>query len=100
RIRMGDRMFEVVYMSGHSSDSVCFFCEEDGILFAGDAPLVINSAGGTFEEGFIRSLGYLCRKDVRVIYFGHGEPLSRGCRDRLEISLRYAGMSTIRSEGT
>ena len=48
--------------------------QEDGVLFVGDTPVIIRSTDGSHEEGFVRALERLCRKDVRAIYFGHGAP--------------------------
>ena len=35
-LKLGDRIFEVIYTPGHSSDSICLYCEEERVLFAGD----------------------------------------------------------------
>jgi len=32
-LRLGDRTFEIIYTPGHSNDSICLYCEEDGALF-------------------------------------------------------------------
>jgi len=87
-LRCGDRDFEVIHVPGHSQDSICLYCQEDGVLFAGDTPLMVRSADGTYEEGFIQALQYICRKDVRAIYFGHGDPLLTNCNARLNATLR------------
>lgn len=87
-LKAGDRIFEVIHTPGHTSDSVCFYCEEDGVLFVGDTPVVIQSAGGSYEEGFVRALERLRRKDIRSIYFGHGEPVSNDCNKRIYNSLK------------
>jgi len=87
-LRCGDRVFEVIYTPGHSNDSICLYCKEDGLLFVGDTPVIIRSTDGSYEEDFIRALERLCRKDVRVIYFGHGDPLFDDCNARLRSSLR------------
>ena len=87
RLKMGDRVFEVIHAPGHSSDSICLYNEDEGVLFAGDAPLLVHSAEETHEEGFRRTLERLCRRDVRVIYFGHGDPLGENCNLRLRRSL-------------
>ena len=76
KLRCGDRQFEVVYTPGHSHDSVCLYCHEDGVLFAGDSPLVIRSDGGSYDEDFRRALERLGKKDVRTIYPGHGPPIT------------------------
>lgn len=74
----GDRIFEVIYTPGHSSDSICLYCERDSVLFTGDLPVVIRSTDGSYEPAFVRALERLCRKNVETIYFGHGEPVPGG----------------------
>jgi len=88
KLRCGDRMFEVIHTPGHSSDSICLYCQEDGVLFAGDSPVIITSTDGSYEENFVRALERICQKDVRAIYFGHGDPLLNDCNARLRSSLR------------
>jgi len=43
RLRMGDEDFEVIHTPGHSSDSICLYNRAEGVLFAGDTPLLIMS---------------------------------------------------------
>jgi glyoxylase-like metal-dependent hydrolase (beta-lactamase superfamily II) len=97
-IKMGDQYFEVVHTPGHSSDSVCFYNKAEGVLFAGDSPLLITSPTGTYEAGFVTALEKLCARDVRRIYFGHGAPLTECCNERLRESQRMAaaGLSAER----
>ena len=89
-IKMGDGVFEVIHMPGHSSDSICLFNEAEGVLFAGDSPVLITSSCGTYEAGFLVALEKLCARDVRRIYFGHGAPLTQRCNERLRESQRMA----------
>ena len=89
-LRMGDGDFEVIHTPGHSSDSICLYNPAEGVLFAGDTPLLITSPAGTYEAGFLSALKKLCARDVRRIYFGHGAPLTEGCNERLRESLRMA----------
>jgi glyoxylase-like metal-dependent hydrolase (beta-lactamase superfamily II) len=86
-LRCGDRLFEIILTPGHSSDSLCCYCAEDGVLFAGDTPLVIQSAGGSYDPEFIDALENLCSRDIWAIYFGHGEPLMNRCNAVLQSSL-------------
>jgi glyoxylase-like metal-dependent hydrolase (beta-lactamase superfamily II) len=86
-IKLGDRYFEVMYTPGHSSDSVCFYCRDDKVLFAGDAPVIIRSPDGIYNDDFIRVMEKICRLDVRVIYFGHGLPMIEGCNAAIRRSL-------------
>ena len=89
RIRIGERMFEVIHMPGHSQDSILLFNEEEGVLFSGDSPLVIRSDEGQYETGFVQVLERLTRLPIRIIYPGHGKPLEGHCRKMLEQSLRH-----------
>ncbi len=90
RLKMGDAVFEVIHTPGHSSDSICLYNETEGVLFAGDSPLLINSPGGTYEAGFLAALERLCARDVRRVYCGHDAPLTERCNQRLRESLRMA----------
>jgi len=90
RMRLGDRFFEVIAMPGHSNDSICLYCEEEKVLFAGDTPLIIRSKDTQYEEAFLNALAYLTTKDIECIYFGHGAPLVRDCREILKLSLKNA----------
>lgn len=92
-LKIGDRIFQVIHTPGHSSDSICLYCEEDGVLFAGDTPIIIQSAGGNYEDGFVRALEMLCRRDIRSIYFGHGVPLLDNCNAKIRFSLDNARKS-------
>ena len=90
QVRMGDAIFDVIHTPGHSSDSICLYNETEGVLFAGDSPLLITSPTGTYEAGFVAALDKLCARDVRRIYFGHGAPLTERCNQRLRESQRMA----------
>ena len=99
-VRMGDETFEVIHTPGHSSDSICLYNEAEGVLFAGDSPLLITSPTATYEAGFLAALKKLCARDVRRIYFGHGAPLSEHCNEKLRESQRMtaAGLSVVRRQ--
>ena len=92
-IKMGDGYFEVIHTPGHSGDSICLYNQAEGVLFAGDSPVLISSPAETHEAGFLAALAKLCARDVRRIYFGHGAPLTEHCNERLRESLKMAGGS-------
>jgi len=98
-IKMGDGYFEVIHIPGHSSDSICLYSQAAGVLFAGDSPLLITSPTGTYEAGFLAALEKLCARDVRQIYFGHGDPLMEHCNQKLRETQRMASGSLPESEG-
>ena len=87
-LRMGDRDFEVLHAPGHSSDSVCLFCLEDGVLFSGDTPLEIRLNTTEYENEFVRLIERLSQRDIRIIYPGHGKPISKGCNDMIGRTLK------------
>jgi glyoxylase-like metal-dependent hydrolase (beta-lactamase superfamily II) len=98
-IKMGDGYFEVIHTPGHSSDSICLYNQAEGVLFAGDSPLLITSPTGTYEAGFLAALEKMCARDVRRIYFGHGAPLVERCNERLRESRMMAAGSQPAPEG-
>lgn len=87
-LKIADRMFEVIHTPGHSSDSICLFNKEDGILFAGDTPLIINSHDATYEEAFVKAFEVVAKKRITKVYFGHGSPLSEKCNEIISASLK------------
>jgi glyoxylase-like metal-dependent hydrolase (beta-lactamase superfamily II) len=88
KLHCGDRELEVIYTPGHSDDSICLYCEADGALFVGDTPVIIWSAEGSYDERFVRALARLCERDVRAIYFGHGNPVTEDAQTVLLESLK------------
>jgi glyoxylase-like metal-dependent hydrolase (beta-lactamase superfamily II) len=94
-IKMGDREFEVVHVPGHSSDSICLYCEQEGILFSGDTPVRVMTIGGSYSPGFIKGLERLSRRPVGTIYSGHDKPMRRKVQEMIRETLqnvRESGM--------
>ncbi len=87
RLQMGDREFEVIHTPGHSDDSISLFNEQDGVLFVGDTTIIIRSQDGSYEDGFIQAMQNICHRNVKKIYFGHGEPICQGVQSLLVASL-------------
>lgn len=88
RLRIGERMAEIIHTPGHSSDSISIYIEDEEILFVGDAPVIIRTANGGYEEDYLNALKELNLRKVRRIYFGHGEPLLHDAQDALLDSLK------------
>jgi glyoxylase-like metal-dependent hydrolase (beta-lactamase superfamily II) len=86
-IRMGDRDFEVIHTPGHSSDSICLYCEEDEVLFSGDAPLRVGTPGGSYSIEFVEALKKLMKRKIKIIYSGHDAPLENNTQEVLERTL-------------
>jgi len=94
-VRIGDREAEVIHVPMHSSDSICLYCHEEGVLFSGDTPLRIMSAGGTYPEEFVRIIERISKLDIRVIYSGHDSPSRKGIREVLEGTIKNVKMSRL-----
>jgi glyoxylase-like metal-dependent hydrolase (beta-lactamase superfamily II) len=87
---LGDRECEVIPTPGHSHDSICLYCADDAVLFAGDTPLIIRNSDATYAPEFIHAFEMICSRNVAAIYFGHGPPLLTDCNAVLARSLRNA----------
>lgn len=90
RLDLGDRVFDVLELPGHSP-CIALFDAEDGLLFAGDAiydeELLDDMACsdiGAYCETMRRLISDI---DPRIVYGGHGEPFD-GARMR-EIAQNY-----------
>ena len=94
-LRIGDRLFEVIHTPGHTQDSICLYCEEDGVLFVGDTPVIIRVPGSTYDERFVQALLYIAGKDVRAIYFGHGRPMLENCNAAIRNSIMNMKKSRV-----
>lgn len=97
RVRAGDRELEVVHTPGHTAGHVCFYLEEEGLLFSGDhlmrtitpnpelycPPWRGNITG---LKQFLASLRLLKDYDVSSAYPGHGRAIHK-VQKRIEINL-------------
>lgn len=95
RVRMGDRDFEVVQAPEHSSDSICLYCEEEGVIFTGDTPVRIMTAGGSYSRAYVQVLERLVRRRITTIYPGHDEPVTEKAKDLLRRTLQNVQTSEI-----
>ena len=86
-IKMGDEICEIIYSPGHSHDSICVYCETNGILFSGDTPILIHTKDGTYENGFIDALEKIANKNIEIIYPGHGHPIDKNCNALIQQTL-------------
>jgi glyoxylase-like metal-dependent hydrolase (beta-lactamase superfamily II) len=71
-LMVADRFFEVYHITSHSYDSICLYCEEDAVLFAGDTNFPIEFENPMLEAENSYILSRLIGKPVRHIYNGHG----------------------------
>lgn len=65
KIKAGDSIFEVFHVTSHSSDSICLFCKEEGIMFSGDTSFPIDPVNK-------QAIERMKNLNVKKIYPGHG----------------------------
>lgn len=77
-IRFGTHQFTVIPTPGHTPGGVCFYCEEEHVLFSGDSLFQMSIGRTDFPGGnhweLISALRHLLRTlpDDVVVYPGHG----------------------------
>ena len=100
---MGDRDFEVIHIPYHSNDSICLYCAEERVLFSGDTPVRILSAGGSYPPDFIASMERLANLDIEAIYSGHDEPVRSNAGRMIQatlVNIQHPLASTLYRKGT
>ncbi len=91
----GGLKVRVLATPGHSVDSLCYYIEEDGVLFTGDTLLGVGTTTVHDLGAYRRSLQRLVElPNLRVLCPGHG-PLVRDARARLQM---YIDHRTMREE--
>jgi glyoxylase-like metal-dependent hydrolase (beta-lactamase superfamily II) len=88
-LHVADDVLEVIHTPAHTDDSVCFYNEATRALFVGDTPVLVQADDHIYSEAFIAALARMAARPVESIHFGHGEPLTTACNDRLETSLQH-----------
>lgn len=87
-IKIGDKMFQVIHVPIHSNDSICLFCEEVGVLFSGDTPIVANLEDDECRESLSKIVGPDFCKHILKIFPGHGKPFDAACKETIENSAK------------
>jgi len=76
-IDLGDRVFRVLELPGHSPDSIGLLDEANGVFFAGDAIYddeLVDDLPGSDQDTYRRTMARLRDLPVRRAYGGHGPP--------------------------
>ncbi len=83
---------QVLGTPGHSIDSLCFYIEEEGVLFTGDT-LLGSSTTTVWDLGLYRQSleRLLALPNLRVICPGHGK-IVNDPRERLEMYVKHRDM--------
>jgi len=75
KLNTGDMEFELIPSPGHSPDSICFYCKQQGILICGDVIFNKNTGrvdlpGGSADE-LKQSIDKLSHLEIEYLLPGH-----------------------------
>jgi glyoxylase-like metal-dependent hydrolase (beta-lactamase superfamily II) len=89
RVHVADDWIEVIHTPAHTDDSICLYSEATRALFVGDTPILIQSDDSEYSPEFAEAVARIAARPVDAIYFGHGDPLTEGCNERLALSVAH-----------
>ena len=79
-IDLGDRVFTVLHLPGHSPGSIGLWEESSGVLFAGDAIYdgqLLDDLPGSDRTAYARTMERLRSLPVSVVHGGHGDSFGK-----------------------
>ncbi len=95
KVKIGNRNAEIIHTPGHSHDSICIYCEEEGVLFSGDTPVNIKTSGGSYSREYVEVMERLVKLKINTIYTGHDRPHTRNIDEMLHNTLKVVKHSKI-----
>ncbi len=86
---------EVIHTPGHTPGGICLYDVRTGNLFSGDTVFQDGSFGRTDLHGgsttkLVESIKRLTHLDVKIMYPGHGEVVSKNANEQIKLSLIMA----------
>ena len=88
----GGVRLQVIGSPGHSVDSICYYLEEEGVLFTGDTLLGVGTTVIGDLAAYRESLQRLVElPNLKVLCPGHG-PLVHDARERLQTYIEHRNM--------
>lgn len=80
RVDLGDRLFTVLHLPGHSPGGIGLLDERDGLFLTGDAIYddeILDDLPGASVPDYLRTMDRLRGIDFRLAIGGHGPEMSR-----------------------
>jgi glyoxylase-like metal-dependent hydrolase (beta-lactamase superfamily II) len=80
RIDLGDRVFSVLHLPGHSPGGIGLLDEQRGLLLSGDAIYdddILDDLPGASITDYLRTMHRLRKLDCRLVIGGHGPAMTR-----------------------
>lgn len=99
-VTLGDRDYEALFTPGHAVDHLCFYNEDEGILFAGDLIFANGAVGRTDFEGAdpqtlaesVDRIVELVGPSIQEIHTGHGPSMTSDAGRHLQMAQQAARM--------
>jgi glyoxylase-like metal-dependent hydrolase (beta-lactamase superfamily II) len=89
-LRLGSKTIQLVYMPGHTADSIAVLVKEDRVLFAGDIMRPVPYIVWGDVDQMMQSLQIIRDMNLENIVQGHGEVLLRGeINETIDSSMDY-----------
>jgi glyoxylase-like metal-dependent hydrolase (beta-lactamase superfamily II) len=79
RVDLGDRVFTVLHLPGHSPGGIGLLDERDGLFLTGDAIYddeILDDLAGASIPDYLRTMDRLSRLDCRLAIGGHGPEMT------------------------
>jgi glyoxylase-like metal-dependent hydrolase (beta-lactamase superfamily II) len=73
-VDLGDRVFEVLHIPGHTAGSIALWEPTGGLLFTGDTAALDDPLHAQDEDAFVASLRRLRALPVELVCAGHSRP--------------------------
>jgi glyoxylase-like metal-dependent hydrolase (beta-lactamase superfamily II) len=91
-VDLGDRVFEVLHVPGHTAGSIALWDADADVLFTGDTAALDDPLSAEDEAAFLRSLERLRDLPVELVCAGHSRPFGRAeLRALIDGELRRRG---------
>ena len=87
-LMLGDCLFQVLHTPGHSSDSICLYCKSEKVIFTGDLSIRVYTNDNFYTQDYIQSMERLARLDIKMVYPGHGAPMTENPEQIIKTTLR------------
>ncbi len=85
-VDLGDRVFTVLHLPGHSPGSIGLYDGHNGVLFSGDAVYdgeLIDDLGHSNIESYVATMERLAKLPVSVVHAGHYDSFGQSRLHRL-----------------
>jgi len=92
-LRFGDCWFEVIHVPVHSEDSICLYCQSEGVIFSGDTSLRVMTSEGSYSQIYLAFLERLYRLPLNQVYSGHDPPVKENIKPMLGQSIQLVRQS-------